>query len=220
LAFFHIKTPVVAKQKFYVVWKGRATGIFESWDECNKQINGFPGAEYKSFKTRQLAEQALQSNSREFIGKDIFETELTEEQLKLIGDPIEESIAVDAAWNTMTGVVEYRGVYTKTGKEIFCQGPFEDGTINIGEFLALVHALAHCKKNNWNVPIYSDSRNAIGWVKDKEARTNHQPSEKNKPLFDMINRALKWLNENEYPNQILKWETRAWGENPADFGRK
>jgi len=210
----------MAKQKFYVVWKGRVTGIFESWDECNAQIKGFPGAEFKSFATRQLAEQALRRNSNEFIGKEIFESELTEEQLKLLGSPIEDSIAVDAAWNTMTGRLEYRAVHTKTRKEIFHQGPFEDGTINLGEFLAIVHALAHCKNSNWEVPIYSDSRSAIGWVKDKEARTSHEPSEQNKPLFDMISRALKWLNENEYRNQILKWETRAWGENPADFGRK
>lgn len=210
----------MAKQKFYVVWKGLIPGIYESWNECNVQIKGFPGAEYKSFKTRAAAEQAFRSEASEFIGKDIFETELTEEQLKLIGDPIEDSIAVDAAWNTKTGVLEYRGVHIKSGKEIFNQGPFEDGTINIGEFLALVHALAHCKKNNLQLPIYSDSRNAIGWVKDKEARTNHEPNDKNKPLFDMIARALKWLKENEITNEILKWETRAWGENPADFGRK
>lgn len=210
----------MAGQKFYVVWKGRETGIFDNWDTCNTQIKGFPGAEYKSFKTKQLAEQAFNSKSSDFIGKNFFESELTEEQIKLIGEPLMDSISVDAAWNTMTGVVEYRGVCTKTGKEFFHQGPFEDGTINIGEFLAIVHALAYCKKINWNIPIYSDSRNAIGWVKDKEARTNYQPGEKNKPLFDMINRALNWLNENEYSNQILKWETRAWGENPADFGRK
>jgi ribonuclease HI len=210
----------MAKQKFYVVWKGRKTGIFDNWDICNAQIKGFPGAEYKSFKTRQLAEHAFNSSSTEFIGKDIFESELSEEQIKLIGDPIADSISVDAAWNTATGVVEYRGVCTKTGKEFFHQGPFEDGTINIGEFLAIVHALAYCKEKKLDLPVYSDSRNAIGWVKDKQARTNHTPSEKNRKLFEMIDRALKWLNQNEYSNQVLKWETRAWGENPADFGRK
>lgn len=210
----------MAKQKFYVVWKGQNPGIYESWDECNAQIKGFPGAEFKSFKTRAAAEEAFTSAPNEFIGKDIFETELTGEQLKLIGDPVEDSIAVDAACNTMTGVLEYKGMHIKSGREIFHQGPFEGGTNNIGEFLALVHALAHCKKNNLQLPIYSDSRNAIGWVKNKEVRTNHKPSDKNKHLFDMIARALKWLNENEYTNQILKWETRAWGENPADFGRK
>lgn len=138
----------------------------------------------------------------------------------MIGEPLLDSMSVDAAWNTMTGVVEYRGVCTRTGKEFFLQGPFEDGTINIGEFLAIVHALAYCQKNKLTLPIYSDSRNAIGWVKDKEARTSHQASEKNKKLFEMIDRALKWLNQNEFSNQLLKWETRAWGENPADFGRK
>jgi ribonuclease HI len=106
----------MAKPKFYVVWKGRQTGIFETWDECNAQIFEFPKAVYKSFKTLQLAEQAFNSSSKEFIGKDIFETELTEEQLKLIGNPIKESMSVDGAWNTATGVVEYQGMHTKTKK--------------------------------------------------------------------------------------------------------
>lgn len=210
----------MAKSKFYVVWKGRETGIFESWEDCNAQIFQFPQAVYKSFKTRQLAEQAFKSSWWEYIGKDIFETELTEDQLKLVGDPIWESISVDGAWNTRTGVVEYQGVHTKTKEIIFKMGPFEDGTNNIVEFLGIVHALAHCKKNKMTLPIYSDSRNAIGWVRDKEARTNHDRSTKNKKLFELIERAIKWLNENEYENQILKWETRAWGENPADFWRK
>jgi ribonuclease HI len=210
----------MAKQKFYVVWKGRETGIFESWDECKKQIHEFPQAEYKSFKTKQLAEEAFRSNSDNFIGKHFFETTLTEDQLKLLGDPIIDSISVDGAWNTASGVVEYQGVYTKTGEVLFRQGPFEDGTNNIVEFLAIVHAIAYCKTKNLNLPIYSDSRNAIGWVRDKQARTHHDKSEKNIKLFELIDRAIKWLNENEFDNQILKWETRAWGENPADFGRK
>ena len=210
----------MAKQKYYVVWKGRQIGIFESWDECKEQIHEFPQAEYKSFKTRLLAEQAFSSNSFEFIGQDFLETTLTEEQLKLIGDPILESISVDGAWNTGTGAVEYRGVYTKTKEELFKQGPFDNGTNNIVEFLAIVHALAHCKKKNLKLPIYSDSRNAIGWVKDKQARTKLDREKTNEKLFKLVDRAIAWLNENEYDNQILKWETRAWGENPADFGRK
>jgi ribonuclease HI len=210
----------MSKQKFYVVWKGRETGIFNSWDECTKQIHGFAGAVYKSFKTRQLAEEAYKSNSKEFIGKDIFESELTEDQRKLIGEPILESISVDAAWNTATGMVEYQGVDTKTQKALFSAGPFEDGTVNIAEFLAIVHALAYCKQRGITLPIYSDSRNAIGWVADKQVRTKHTRTETSEKLFQLIDRALAWLNNNEYVNPILKWETRAWGENPADFGRK
>jgi len=208
------------KPKFYVVWKGRKTGIFESWDECNAQIRGFKNAVYKSFLTKQLAEQAFNSPSKDFIGKDIFESELTEEQRILLGDPILESISVDGAWNTGTGVVEYQGVDTKTKKVLFKSELYEDGTNNIVEFLGIVHGLAYCKKNNLTLPIYSDSRNAIAWVRDKQARTDHPRRETNEKLFNLIDRAIKWLNENEYANQILKWETKAWGENPADFGRK
>jgi len=210
----------MAKKKYYVVWVGRQTGIFETWEDCNEQIFGFPKAQYKSFKTKELAEKAFNSSSKEFIGKDIFETVLTPEQLELIGEPIKDSISVDGAWNTSTGIVEYQGVHTGTGKNLFKVGPYEDGTNNIVEFLAIVHALAYCKQNNIKLPIYSDSRNAIGWARDKQARTNHDKSDKNKKLFELIDRAIKWLNENEYDNEILKWETRAWGENPADFGRK
>lgn len=210
----------MAKKKYYVVWVGRQTGIFETWEDCNEQIFGYPKAVYKSFKTKELAEQAFNSSSKEFIGKDIFETELTEDQLKKIGDPIKDSISVDGAWNTSTGIVEYQGVHTETGNLLFKAGPFEDGTNNIVEFLAIVHALAYCKQKNIKPPIYSDSRNAIGWVRDKEARTNYEKSDKNVKLFELIDRAIKWLNENNYENEILKWETKAWGENPADFGRK
>jgi ribonuclease HI len=210
----------MAKHKFYVVWKGRQIGIFESWDDCNAQIHGYAGAIYKSFKARQLAEEAFNSNSGDFIGKDFFETELTEEQLKLIGNPTLESIAVDGAWNTSSGKVEYQGIDMATGNILFKEGPFEDGTINIVEFLGIVHALAYCKKNASTVPIYSDSKTAISWVRDKEARTDHTRNEKNEKLFQLLDRALNWLNTNEYSNKILKWETKAWGENPADFGRK
>lgn len=213
----------MAKKKFYVVWHGRQTGVFETWEDCTKHIHGFHGAVFKAFPSRELAEEAFKTSSKEFIGKDKkaeVQKELTPEEKLLIGDPNLESISVDGAWNTFTGVVEYQGVETKTKKVLFRMGPFEDGTINIVEFLGIVHALAYCKQHNISLPIYSDSRNAINWVRDKVVRTNHDWSEKNKKLFELIDRGIKWLNENEYKNQILKWETRAWGENPADFGRK
>jgi ribonuclease HI len=210
----------MSKQKYYVVWKGRETGIFDNWFDCSNQVKGFPGAIYKSFKTKLLAEEAFNSSSKAFIGKEIIENELTEEELLLIGEPIVESICVDGSWNTATLVAEYQGVYTKTGEIIFRQGPFEDGTNNVVEFLGIVHALAYCKKKNINLPIYSDSRNAINWVRDKQAKTLLEKTDKNMRLFELIERAVKWLKENKYENQVLKWETRVWGENLADFGRK
>ena len=70
------------------------------------------------------------------------------------------------------------------------------------------------------MPIYSDSKIAIGWVKKGQCRTNIPITEKNKKLFDLVKRAENWLKENTYTTKILKWETKAWGEIPADFGRK
>ena len=116
--------------------------------------------------------------------------------------------------------MEYRAVDTLTQEEIFRKGPFAEGTNNVGEFLAIVHALALLKKEGRNIPVYSDSRNAINWVRDKTHRSKLLPTDNNKELFELLKRAVKWLNENEYDIPVVKWETRAWGENPADFGRK
>ncbi len=208
------------KPKFYVVWQGRETGVFTSWDDCKAQTNGFEGAVFKSFDSKVLAEEAFKNPSEQYVGKNKNVNALSKEALAFIGDPIEDAIAVDGAWNTTTGMVEYQGVYIKTGEVLFHVGPLEDGTNNIVEFLAIVHALALSKQWHWKVPIYSDSKIALGWVTEKKARTNHPPSDKNKKLFEMLARAEKWLQNNTYENELLKWETKAWGENPADFGRK
>ncbi len=210
----------MAKQKFYVVWKGRETGIFDNWDECNRQISGFKGAEYKSFKTLVLAKQAYSESYNDYKGKDIFETTLRQEQLDLIGEPNLNTISVDAACSGNPGIMEYQGVETRMKKVIFHKGSFQDSTNNIGEFLALVHGLAYMKKKGDNRPIYSDSKIAINWVKYKDIRTRNPETQNNRDSFELIERAIKWLKNNEISNDILKWETKAWGEIPADFGRK
>lgn len=52
----------MAKKKFYAVKKGRQTGLFYTWDECKSMVHGFPGAVYKSFETRQEADDYLNEN--------------------------------------------------------------------------------------------------------------------------------------------------------------
>ena len=210
----------MAKKKFYVVWEGRKTGILESWAECFESIHGFKGAKYKSFKTLELAKKAYSENYDDYKGKTIFETELSDEELKLIGKPNLNTISVDAACNMQNGKMEYQGVETKTKKIIFKQGPHKGATNNIGEFLALVHAAALMKKKGDKRPIYSDSKTAIDWVKYKRCNTYDDETEDNKEVFDLIKRAENWLENNEIENEILKWETKAWGEIPADYGRK
>ncbi|MCB0461919.1 MAG: ribonuclease H family protein [Flavobacteriaceae bacterium] len=209
------------KKKYYTVWKGHHTGVFESWDDCKAQIKDFEGAQYKSFETFDAAKKALKGNYKDYIGKGKkFNSELSETQLRKIGQPNFNSISVDAASSGNPGKMEYRGVDTKTKKQLFKQGPFEEGTNNIGEFLAIVHGLAFLKQQNSNRIIYTDSKTAISWVKKKNCNTKLERSEKNKALFELVDRAVTWLKTNNYPTTIVKWETKAWGEIPADFGRK
>lgn len=211
------------KKKFYVIWEGEETGIFNTWAECKANIHGYPQAKYKSFFTLETAEKAYSESYWDYAGKLVeekFLSELSAEELLLIGQPKLNSISVDAACSGNPGRLEYQGVDTETGETIFKMGPFEDGTVNIGEFLALVHGLAELKKRNDTRPLYSDSLVAISWVKKKWTNTSLERNQTNEKLFLLFERALKWLKNNDYPNKILKWETKAWGEIPADFGRK
>lgn len=209
------------KKKYYTVWKGNHIGVFETWDDCKIQIKDFKGAQYKSFVTFEAAKKALKGNYKDYVGKTSkFKSELTEAQLKKIGKPNFNSMSVDAASSGNPGKLEYRGVDTKTKKQLFIQGPFEEGTNNIGEFLALVHGLALLKNNKNDNIIYTDSKTAMSWVKKKTCNTKLEPNDKNKPVFDLVDRALIWLKNNTFSTTIVKWETKAWGEIPADFGRK
>jgi ribonuclease HI len=210
----------MGKKKFYVVWEGFETGVFDSWQKCKSITQGYPSAKFKSFLTLESAKAAFSKNYFDFAGKKTFKTELSQVELLKIGKPLLDTISVDAACSGNPGLMEYRGVSTKNKEQLFIKGPFEEGTNNIGEFLALVHGLAFLKNNNSNISIYSDSKIAISWVKNKQCRTSQEITSKNHRLFELINRAENWLKNNEYENKILKWETKAWGEIPADFGRK
>lgn len=210
-----------SKKKYYTVWKGKRTGVFETWNDCKAQITNFEGAQYKSFPTFELAKAALKGNYKDYIGSGkTFSSVLSESQLKKIGQPNYNSIAVDAASSGNPGIMEYRGVDTQSKKQLFHNGPYQQGTNNVGEFLALVHGLAFLKQNNSNRILYTDSRTAISWVKKKQCNTKLQRTEANAALFTLVDRAVVWLKNNTYTTVIVKWETKAWGEIPADFGRK
>jgi ribonuclease HI len=210
------------KKKYYVVWKGHNPGIYDSWDECKKQVQGVVGAQYKAFADKKEAEQAFKGFYESYVGVDTKKgLGLSPEELKSIGDPIVPSLSVDAACSGNPGVLEFRGVMTDSKKEVFSRGPYPEGTVNIGEFLAIVLGLAILKRYKQKMPIYTDSVTAMKWVRDKKVNTKLKPSEKNKELFEAIAKALEWLKTNDYSEiPVLKWRTDAWGEIPADYGRK
>ena len=227
-------------KKFYVVWSGLNPGIYLSWDACQAQIKGVKGAVYKSFDSKEEAERAYASPAYEYVKKkktlpnppsmEGF-TDIAEPSPHRGGDaqrvegvcvpPVVEryALAVDAACSGNPGPMEYRGVYLGDGKEIFHFGPVH-GTNNIGEFLAIVHALAMLDKQGLKMTIYSDSRTAISWVRKKCCKTQLERNEETEQLFQLIERAEAWLKAHRVTNPIVKWETEQWGEVPADFGRK
>ena len=206
-------------KKFYVVWEGNNPGIYNSWTKCQLEIKGYPGAKYKSFKSLAEAESAYGENySSHYKTGPKSAKKATSWDESVI---IKSSISVDAACSGNPGLMEYRGVDTYTQIEHFKQGPFSQGTNNVGEFLAIIHGLAWLKQQgDTHTTIYTDSRTAMAWVRNKKVKTLLKKTAKNAILFDLIDRGINWLKVNTYTNPIVKWETKSWGEIPADFGRK
>ena len=209
----------MAKNKFYTVWSGRQIGVFASWDDCKQQVEGFQGAKYKGFPTREQAEAAFKSEP-DFKNSESEPIKSWQSLPEGSPKPNTNAIAVDAACSGNPGKMEYRGVFVETGTELFKSPVFEGGTNNIGEFLAIVHCLAWQQKKRLNIPIYSDSLNGQKWVSEGLCRTKLVENEKNRYLFEVIRRAEKWLHDNTFRVPIMKWRTEIWGEIPADFGRK
>jgi len=129
------------------------------------------------------------------------------------------AIAVDAGCSGNPGPMEYQGVYLGNEQRLFHFGPIQ-GTNNIGEFLAIVHALALIKQNNWNMKVYSDSVSGMAWVRNRKAKTTLVRNEQTSQALDLVARAEKWLRQNPLHAEVRKWNTEEWGEIPADFGRK
>lgn len=215
--------------KYYVVFKGHNPGVYDNWDEVKEQTTGFPGAVFKGYSSSAEATEAY----RNFTG-----LEERDELFRLINSssnssaPLDNNAwknnpeidhnawAVDASCLGNPGKMEYRCVDLASGKEVFRKGPFEDATNNIGEYLALVHAMALMTQKGEFHTIYSDSRTAMSWWRNRKIKTTLKPTPRNAKIFEYLARASVWVNTHRFPAQVLKWQTERWGEIPADFGRK
>ena len=196
-----------------MVWSGKTPGIYDTWEDCEAQVKGVQGAKYKGFASRPEAEQAFAAPPENYI---IRKPKAEKEE----STPILPALAVDAACSGNPGVMEFRGVIADTGTEVFHRGPFNGGTNNIGEFLAIVLGLAYLKQNNLPWVLYTDSRTALSWLKKGHADTKIEWNAQNQDLFFMLRKAEMWLHDNTWTTPIYKWDTKSWGEIPADFGRK
>ncbi|WP_166245102.1 ribonuclease H [Paenibacillus turpanensis] len=215
----------MSKQKFYVVWVGRQPGIYTSWPECQKQVIQFDDAKYKSFGSKKEAEEAYEAGWRLHWGQGGAKSgsgggKASTLSMESSAEIDYDSISVDVGTRGNPGPVEYKGVDTRTGQVIFEYGPVKKGTNNLGEFLAIVHALAYLQQKGSTMTVYSDSVNAIKWVKQKKVSTTLARDESTKEIWELIDRAEQWLRTHPYKNKVLKWQTDKWGEIKADYGRK
>lgn len=211
-------------RKFYVVFQGYQPGVYDNWEDAKAQVDGFHGAEYKSYDNCTAATNAFRK--RMDVDEMKFYTFLTEQRAdrpdySAFPEIQLNAIAVDAACNRNPGGdVEYQGVIVGTGERIFHVGPYPGGTNNIGEYIGLVHALALLAQRGDRVtPVYSDSKTALAWLRNRHSRTAVQLPADSK-LRNLLDRADAWVSTHTLYNPVYKWNTEEWGEIPADFGRK
>lgn len=125
-----------------------------------------------------------------------------------------EGIAVDGGCSGNPGQAYYRGVDIATGEELFSYR-IGEATNNIAEFLAVCNALHYRRIKKLTTHIYTDSRTAIAWVRNKKCNSSYT----NPFIEERIEKAEEFLKGFK-DLTIKKWETHLWGEIPADFGLK
>lgn len=196
---------------YYIVWVGRVPGVYNSWNDCLAQVDKFPGARYRKVKAKNQEEATL-----------IFKSEnpnvvvVSSEEIK------QDFLSVDGASNGVD--CEYRAVWVGSKEVAFASPKYSGGTNNIAEFLGLVHACEFLKEKNLPIKIYTDSVTALSWFKNKEINTSADKTGKlTLELENLLLKAQLFLYKNDAiisSAEILKWNTKEWGEIPADYGRK
>lgn len=227
---------MAGKKRYYVVWQGRHPGVYDDYSDVLEQVDGYPGARFKGFGSAAEAAEAyrrgLQSGEERSLGTLLrhsaaaaasrqADTLLSLDALKRRFPEIDPGAwAVDASCLGNPGVMEYQCVALADGRRVFHFGPVDRATNNIGEFLGLVHALALMERSGEWHTIYSDSRTAMAWVRNRKANTKLTAPRGNPAVLALLARAEQWLRTHRIQCRILKWQTELWGEIPADFGRK
>lgn len=217
-------------KKYYVVFNGRNPGVYDDWSDAKEQIDNFDGARYKGYPSAAEAAEAFRKSQGKTDSGDLgrFLAQASSRALPRPGQPDYmtnpevdlDAWAVDASCLGNPGRMEYQGVELMTGRTLFRIGPFDDATNNIGEFLAIVHAMALMTREGKFHNIYSDSVSGMAWARNRKIKTQLKQTPRNGKVFELMARAVTWLNTHRFPAKVLKWQTDRWGEIPADFGRK
>jgi ribonuclease HI len=209
-----------SKAKWYVVLKGKQPGIYTDWPTAKAQVDGFPKPVYKSFESEKDAKEAWKNKKfpHQHGNGEMLLPGIDAPVVKM-EPPSGPFVIVDASSLGVPGPTEYQGFLMPEKKLLFSKH-IGLATNNIGEFLAIVHALALMYKHESPLPVYSDSATAISWVLKKKVKTSLERNAKTAEAWELVERGEKWLQTHLFTNRIRKWETEHWGENPADYGRK
>ncbi len=172
----------MAKNKFYAVRNGRETGVYTSWEECRKQVEGFSGAEYKSFPT--------ETEAQIYLGNPVTE------DLSSVAPENKARIYIDGSYNVHTKkygcgvVILYKGEM-KTYNEAFENAEYASMRNVAGEVMGAVRAIQYCRKYGiLEAEIYYDY-NGIGKWGDGEWKANLQMTQSYKNFVAEARKSMK-----------------------------
>ncbi len=162
-------------KKFYVVWRGRETGIFTDWNACKKQVDSFAGAKYKSFKTLKEAEAAFQGESVASTGASPAKKNSSNQTVKtytadeIAAMPLDTKIFTDGGCEPNPGEAGSGvALYRKDVVYELWYGLYNpNGTNNTAELNALHQALIMAENEinkGKSVAIFCDSKYSIQCV--------------------------------------------------------
>ena len=144
-----------AKQKYYAVKQGRKTGIISTWAECEAAVKGYPGAVYKSFTTRQDADDWLNNTHTLSSGGQ---------------EENSEYVDVYTDGSFVNGAYSWAYVFVK-GDEILCEehgvGKNTEAAAmrNVaGELAAVLYAVKKAKEMGVKICIHHDYAGIAHWV--------------------------------------------------------
>jgi ribonuclease HI len=206
---------------YYAVWNGRVPGVYDSWTKCQEQVKGFKGATFRKLKSSNYTDALVEFKASHSV--------ISQQQTS----PLPNFLTVDGACNGTSkgGMCEYRGVMYQgnafdlnSSNEVFRSKVYPGGTNNIAEFLGLVEGIKYFLSRGEPIKIYTDSVTALAWVRNCKANSSPMGGV-SEELTKLISEAEMYLIEYSekikgVSTQILKWNTKEWGEIPADFGRK
>lgn len=187
--------------KYYAVRKGSVPGIYRSWEECKYSVEGFPGAEYKSFSTEEEAQ--LYMDKKDTI---------------ILSNTVDDGCAiayVDGSFNSVTNRAGYGAIIITTQGETVLSGIAKvnnklHATLRqiTGEVAAVLNVIDFCRKNNIvKVTIYYDYAGLEYWANGTWKTNNDLSKEYQSTMQSLTELCVEFIKVPAHANN--KYNERA-----------